>query len=545
MSELAVPSNPDDEPVQAEVVSAGPLHLGFVVSDDRSPSFEELRFRLVPGAAVTPGQFVAVVAESATGASLVVARVLDVHEVNPHEDAASSTIRQVLPFGGEYAREGQSTVIYRVARSEPVEEVPIDRGGRCGRPHEVTTLPLAGSEVLPAGPDVVSAALGFDPDPESGLCIGHLHSDRGIPIVLTPTAIQRHMLVVGGIGSGKSHTRGVLGEELHAFGVPQVNLDVNGEMVEAAVEMGGVNVTPGDGFTLPLNALTREDLLEAVAGVQRGTNIETLIGYSFDALSREVQQGTRGTFDVDDLVARIEHEAPHLNMQAANTLRPAQQRTRQLERLDYIGPAFDWVSVLQPGAFVNIDCRGRLLSDLRILSASVARDLQRLARRRQIPFTVLSIDEFHLVAPNDDRNISTQVIREIARIGRHYRLGLILTTQSPADVDRAVLKRLLTRFIHTIEPDQLDSLRGVFADAAPEMVRSLPKLPQGTCVLTGVSETVRHATVVDIRQRVTTHGGATPDVFADLRARGWADKRPVSRPTEPDADVALNRDDDA
>ena len=59
------------------------------------------------------------------------------------------------------------------------------------------------------------------------------------------------------------------------------------------------------------------------------------------------------------------------------------------------------------------------------------------------------------------------MLREIARIGRHYRLGLILTTQSPADVDRSVLKRLLTRFVHSIEPDQLDALRGVFADAPP------------------------------------------------------------------------------
>jgi DNA helicase HerA-like ATPase len=203
-------------------------------------------------------------------------------------------------------------------------------------------------------------------------------------------------------------------------------------------------------------------------------------------------------------------QAPFLKMEAANTLRPAQQRVKALERLKYIGRRFDWTGTLKPGAFVNIDCRGLLLGDLRIITAAVARDLQDLAREKKIPFTVLSIDEFHLVAPNDDKMVSTQVLREIARIGRHYRLGLVLTTQSPADVDRAVLKRLLTRFVHTIEPDQLDSLRGIFADAPPEMIHSLPKLPRGTCVLTGVAETIRHATVVDIRARVTSYGGATP-----------------------------------
>jgi DNA helicase HerA-like ATPase len=185
---------------------------------------------------------------------------------------------------------------------------------------------------------------------------------------------------------------------------------------------------------------------------------------------------------------------------------------------------FDWTSNLTPGAIINIDCRGMLESELRLITASVARDLQNLAKNRLIPFVVLSIDEFHLVAPNNDQVVTTQVLREIARIGRHYKLGLILTTQSPSDVDRSILKRLLTRFLHAIEPDQLDALRGVFSDASADLIRSLPKLPQGVCVVTGAFETVRHATVVRIRQRRTTHGGKTPDIWADLERKGWSGK---------------------
>src|SRR5439155_13765568 len=138
------------------------------------------------------------------------------------------------------------------------------------------------------------------------------------------------------------------------------------------------------------------------------------------------------------------------------------------------------------------------------------------ARDKAIPFVVLSIDEFHLVAPNDDSAVATQVLREIARVGRHFRMGLLLTTQSPSDVDRSILKRLLTRFLHAIEPDQLDALKGVFSDASDTLVKSLPKLPQGTCIVTGAFETIRHAAIVDIRQRHTHHGGATPDIWSDL-----------------------------
>jgi uncharacterized protein len=522
-------AGPDAAVIDGQIVQEPGDVLGTVISDDGSPTFEEVRFRLGASVAVRPGEFVAVEGRDRDGSlvSWVLCRVLDVHEVNPHEDPQSATVRDVLPFPSTYAVEGESTVIFRIVRCEPVEEMSAADGG-IGEPVEVQTLPRAGDLVRRPRPDMITAAMGFPPDPDEGLHVGHLHGDGSIAVTVDKTAVQRHVLIVGGIGSGKSYTRGVLGEELRRLGVPQVNVDVNGEMIGAAREMGGRNVRPGEGFTLPLGSLTREDLLEAVSGVNRGTNIETLIGYAFDSLRREIARGRRSAFNVDDLVAEIETQAPVLNMQAANTLRPAQQRVQALDRLNYIGPRFDWEGALRLGAFINIDCRGLLLRDLRIVTAAIARDLQALARQEEIPFTVLSIDEFHLVAPNDDKMVSTQVLREIARIGRHYRLGLILTTQSPSDVDRAVLKRLLTRFVHTIEPDQLDALRGIFADAPPEMIHSLPKLPRGTCVLTGVAETVRHATVIDVRARVTTHGGATPDVFGDLRARGWPGKEPLT-----------------
>lgn len=530
-ADAEVEKEPQDDVIHGEIVAGSDMDelLGTVISDDSSPTFEEIRFRLGPRAGVKPGEFVAVEGRDRDGClfSWVLSRVLDVHEINPHEDPQSATVRDVLPFDTEYAREGESTVIYRVVRCEPVEELPV-KGHGIGDPTELRTLPRAGDAVRRPRQDMVTTVMGFPADPDDGLHMGALHSDLSIPVTVNPGAVQQHVLIVGGIGSGKSYTRGVLGEELHRLGVPQVNVDVNGEMVDAATQLGGINVVPGNGFTLPLGSLTREDVLEAVAGVNRGTNIEILIGYTFDVLQREIARGERTEFSVDDLVAAIGEQAPVLKMEQANTLRPAQQRVQALDRKDYIGSRFAWVNILKPGAFVNIDCRRLLLSDLRIITAAVARDLQTLARVRAIPFTVLSIDEFHLVAPTDDRLVSTQVLREVARIGRHYRLGLVLTTQSPADVDRSVLKRLLTRFVHTIEPDQLDALRGIFSDAPVEMIHSLPKLPRGTCVLTGVAETVRHAAVVDIRTRITQHGGATPDVFGDLRARGWPGKKALS-----------------
>jgi DNA double-strand break repair helicase HerA and related ATPase len=503
--------------------------LGQVVSDEASPSFFELRFRLDADRSTGPGRFVAIDGESEQGERvLILARVEDVHEVNPHEDPLSATLREVLPFGTTYAAEGSSTVIYRLASAEPLEEALLDGDGEVVAIRAVTTMPRAGARVYDAGPELTVAALGLESDPDEGLAIGTIYGADDIDVVVKKGVIQRHIFIGGGIGSGKSYTRGVLAEELHAFGVPQVNIDVNGEMLEATEELGGRNLVPGeDGFTLPLSALSSGDVVDAVPSINRGTNMETLLRFAHESLLKDVQNGKMPHFGVAELVAAIEPAAEILQITQKATVAPTMLRTQSLRRLSFLGEPFDWAAALVPGAIINIDCRGLLISELRLITASVARDLQSLARPRRIPFTVLSIDEFHLVAPNDDSAVTTQVLREIARVGRHYRLGLILTTQSPSDVDRSILKRLLTRFLHSIEPDQLDALKGIFSDASQDLIRTLPKLPQGVCVMTGAFETVRHATIVQVRERKTTHGGATPDIWGDYAKAGWDSKRPL------------------
>lgn len=505
--------------------------IGTLITDERgrSPNYLSQHVRIahdVPSP--KPGSMVAVQILTNEGEDgFILGRVSNVWEINPHEDAQSSVLREVLPIRTEYAGEGSSTVIFRVAEIEPLEEAIFQKGNDI-EIRNAQTLPRAGSPVFRASEEQIQSALGLEPDIQNGVNVGHDAGGSNVAIILKRDIIQRHIFIGGGIGSGKSYTRGVLAEELYMLGIPQINIDVNGEMIEATEELGGANLIPGkDGFTLPLSSLTPEDVIDAIPGMRKGTNYETLIKYAHEALLKE-RTITKGEhFGVQDLLKMINLVAPDLDMEKANTLRPAIQRASSLEYIPYIGNPFDWGTYLQPGSLVNIDCRGLLVSDLRLIVASIARDLQRLARKKNNRFVVFSMDEFHLVAPNDDSSVTTQVLREIARIGRHYKIGLILTTQSPQDVDRAILKRLLTRFLHSIEPDQLDALRGVFSDASQDLIRQLPKLPIGTCILTGAYETIRHATVVEVRKRKTTHGGETPDIWSDLERDGWIGKRSI------------------
>lgn len=498
-----------------------------------SPSFLQMHVRLnADTPSLRPGSWLAVAAVAEDGTQRrILGRIVNTWEHNPHEDALGSTVSDVLPFNTVYAPEGESTVIYRVAEVEPMEEARLDNECEIIDIVEVHTLPRAGFPAYVADEAMITRALGLEEDENFGIEVGTLRGSGNPPAkaVIKRSAVQRHIFICGGIGSGKSYTRGVLAEELHMLGVPQINIDVNGEMIEATEQLGGVNLVPGkNGFTLPLSSLTPEDVTDAIPGVNRGTNIETLIQYAQGDLLKErldPQSIFLGqAFGVDELIDRIKEVAPKLEMTDKRTLFPAIQRAQSLNQIPYIGKPYDWETHIQPGAMINIDCRGLLVSDLRLIVASIARDLQRIARKKTNLFVAFSIDEFHLVAPNDDKSVTTQVLREIARIGRHYKIGLILTTQSPQDVDRSILKRLLTRFLHSIEPDQLDALRGVFSDASDTLIRSLPKLPQGTCIVTGAFETIRHAAIIDIRERKTIHGGKSPDIWDDFEQHGWESK---------------------
>src|SRR5262245_52740731 len=183
---------PAAEPVR-ESVERSDL-LGAVISSEVSPSFFELEFRLNVGADAAPGRFVAIGGERTDGRPcFVLARIDDVHEVNPHEDAQSSTIRNVLPFGTEYAPEGQSTVIFRVAKAEPLEEALVDADGKVEAVSAVETLPKAGAPVFAASPELILPALGLEPEPALGIHVGAVHGAPEIPVVLPKSVIQRHI----------------------------------------------------------------------------------------------------------------------------------------------------------------------------------------------------------------------------------------------------------------------------------------------------------------------------------------------------------------
>lgn len=501
--------------------------VGTLVDYNNSPSFGSTTFQLEPHFEAKPGQMLGVYHGRRGRQILTIIQVGDCFEHNPSEEPQLANARKRLGLGSGNAREGISTRVFRLGVCETIEEFEVqERDGEwvvlAERAPE--TLCRAGDPVVQIPAALCQRAVGGLDDPDKGLDLGNLFGPEPAPITLDPQIAQMHIGVFGNPGKGKSYLSGVLLEELADWNVPTLVLDVNGEVIEAAKSLGGDFITLPDKkrFGLPLSLLTPSELISIAPNVQPGTQYAELIEIAQGNL-RSLNKKTGKEFNFDDLIAEMESLAPNLELKAP-TIRAAVNRIRVLSSDPLIGEKFDFIKELKKKKLIVLDCRYLSLSQTRLIAAAAARTLQKYGREMAQKedatdeekrwFSTLYIDEAHAVAPTSENVISTQVLYELARMGRHVRTGLILASQSPSDLDRSILKRLQTRFVFALEKDQLQSINGISADLGEHLLASLPKLPRGVCAVTGTSELVRHGFLLSVRKRRTPVGGSTPPVFS-------------------------------
>lgn len=510
--------------------------IGQVVHHAGTPSFAAVSVLLDPEVDVMPGQLLAVWHGRRRRNLLTVVQVANCVEINPNEDPELATARDRLGLPQSYAEEGVSTRIFRMASSDTVEELTVElteAGGialvSSGAPE---ALARAGDLVAILPGHLAQAALGSKPDPAAGIHVGRTRGSQAVDVTLPPEILQMHVGVFGSPGKGKSYLSGVIMEEAHAWSVPMLALDLNGEFIEAAQALGGLVICLPDRerFGLALSLLSSRELVSIAPNVQLGTQYAELIEIAHDRL-----KGGGGDITFDALEEAMTDLAHSLKM--ANTSAAAARNRVNALRNDPLlvreGASFDFIAELAKHRLVVLDCRLLTLRQTQLIAAAAARRLQAHGRKMTTEanagdadaakwFSLLLIDEAHAVAPNSENVVSTQVLHELARMGRHVRTGLLLASQSPADLDRSVLKKLQTRFVFAIEKDQLASIGGIAADIGDDMLARLHKLPRGVCAVSGTSELIKHGFLLDVRPRVTPVGGGTPPVF-DRR-----EKKPVT-----------------
>ena len=517
-------------------VPAAFRQIGRVVHWNSTPSFGSLGVLLDPDADVKPGQFVASWHGRRGKHLLTVLQVGDCREVNPNEEPSLSAARERLGLGASYSSESASTRIYRLASCETLEEFEIEADGdtwKLLRTRAPEALSRSGDAVVLLPDDLAQAAIGGLNDPDDGIAVGNAYGASDFPVTLVPNVFQMHVGVFGNPGKGKSYLNGVILEEARSWNIPVLVLDVNGELIDAAKSLGGLVITLPDPqkFGLSLNLLTPPELVSIAPNVQPNTQYAELIELAHDQLRSETR-GKEITFD--QLEDRINDLGKRLDTRPSS-IGAAISRLRVLQRdpLIAVGKSFDFIASLKNHGLVVLDCRYLSLRQTQLIAAAAARTLQRYGRdmtRRANEsdadkdaadwLSMLFVDEAHAVAPNSENVISSHVLHELARMGRHVRTGLVLSSQSPADVDRSILKKLQTRFVFALERDQLAAIGGISADLGSELLGQLPKLPTGVCAVSGTSELIKHGFLLSVRRRNTPVGGRTPPVFANRTKKG-------------------------
>lgn len=490
-------------------MSNADICIGTVISDQDSPTFELVRIKLKSNQDVRPGTLIRIPTLRRERTQLI-GRVRAAHEHNPNEDPQNINVRDTLGIAPNYPSEEDSTTIYRLIEADLIEEIV---GSEIRSPE---TLPNSGAEVFVASADEIVQTLGLEKETKDGLYIGETVSGSPSNIVLKRDTIQRHMFICGTTGSGKSYALGVVAEELVKHGLPIIFIDTQDEYSALTNKLGGRTLVPGKDFNIRISSLTDRELLDLVP-----TDSElhkNIIASAFLELQDEIKVGTRTKFLLKDLLDRIEIVGPRLTNRN-DSIDLTLKRTKFLERAEIFGEGVEranWPKLMLP--CLAIKCKHLTSSKLQTVATALLRELQDLRLRDFIPPYAVVIDEAHLFVPEGEGSPCKQIIREGVRIGRHHGICLILLTQSPVDIDKSVIRQCNTRLVFALEADQLDAIRGVKADASDEMLRALPKMPRGTCLLSGTYETVKHTIPVKIRTRNTpaSTGGDAPDIFKEM-----------------------------
>lgn len=490
--------------------------IGTIISDEETPSFETVRIKLKTGEDVKPGTLVRISVSRGNVKCELIARVRSAREHNPNEGPEDINVRDTMGIPSNYPLEEDSTIIYRLAEAELIEEI-ID-----GTMQSPQTLPQSGADVFIASESEVVDTLGLVNDESIGLRIGETVAGTPTEIILKREAIQRHLFLCGTTGSGKSYAMGVVAEELVKHKLPIIFIDTQNEYSPLVESLKGKVLIPGENFNIRISSLTERELISIVPDPTERQ--EDIISAAFMELQDELQSGRRERFSIEDLENRIGEVGPVLT-DRPSTIRLARTKAGFLARNNIFGEGIgraNWPKLMFP--CLSINCKNLTSNRVQTVTTALLRELQDLRLREYIPPYVVVIDEAHLFVPEGEGSPCKQIIREGVRIGRHHGIAIVLMTQSPVDIDKRAIRQCNTRLVFALEPDQLDAIRGVRADASEEMLRALSKMPQGTCLLSGTYESVKHAIPVRIRKRKTkdSEGGETPDIFLEMQEK-WTE----------------------
>jgi len=332
-------------------------------------------------------------------------------------------------------------------------------------------------------------------------------------VVLLPALANRHGLIAGATGTGKTITLQAIAQQFSAIGVPVFMADVKGDLSGLA-EAGTPSPKLGD----RLKAMGIEDFaFEACPVVfwdvfgERGHPVRTtisemgplLLGRLLDL--NDVQQGVLALafeiaddrklllLDLKDLRAMLQYVGEHAkefttaygNVSAAS-IGAIQRGLLEIDQQggeQFFGePALDIGDLMQTDkgrGVINILAAEKLMSSPKLYSTFLLFILSELFETLpevgdpEKPTLVFFFDEAHLLFADAPKSL-LEKIEQVVRLVRSKGVGVYFVTQNPLDVPDTVLAQLGNRVQHALRaftPKDQKAVR-----TAAETMRPNPKV---------------------------------------------------------------------
>lgn len=494
-------------------------------SDDSVPGFDTIPFRVEPGQQPALDAFAVV--ERQTDDVLHYGRVSAGHEENTKADPTLLQQGQSYGFDNDDTREGDlAPNVTRVMEIDFLGEIVFEQDG--SKIRQPTQLPQTGQPVYELAASVVPDLL--LPDREGtelgGFHIGSIQSGgETADFYLPREVLARHLAILGKTGVGKSYTGGVVMEELVAKGVPVVHFDLLEDAVPMAEDVDGRTVRPDRDLTIPYSVVGFEEFRGFVPGMT--SKQEDVVSVAYDIVYSEAMEQLREDGEVNVTTDRLYEEIEDIGDQMDTRARiGARYRVETAFNTNPIlGEVMDdWGDLLTQNPLLNVYI-GHLGQDRRnLVVGAMARMLQKLRRRDQVPPFVLVIDEAHKFIPSGrDKSGAASVIRELVQMARHDGIGVMLLSQSPSSLDQQSLRTCNTHVVMALDREELKEVKGLFGDLSETTINRIPKLEMGKAVIASGQDILRHPAPVNVRQRETREGAPTPDLVED--AHRWRRQR--------------------
>lgn len=400
------------------------------------------------------------------------------------------------------------------------------------------------AQQIAAGYRADGAALELGAVVVNGVC------DPTAQIRIPLATVNRHGLIAGATGTGKTKSLQVLAEQLSAAGVPVLMADVKGDLSglsrpgEKGAKIAERSTDTGDSWTptsypveflslgtsgigVPVRATITSFgpiLLSKVLGLNQTQ--ESTLGLIFHWAD---QQGL-ALLDLKDLRAVIQYligdeGRPQLKALGAVSSATAGVILRALVNLEAEGAdTFFGEPELEPAALMRLDASGRGVITLLELGTQAARPVlfstflmwvlaDLFATLPEVgdidkPKLVFFFDEAHLLFTDASKAFLAQVEQTVKLI-RSKGVGVFFCTQLPTDVPNNVLSQLGARIQHALRAFTPDDQK-----ALSKTVRTYPK--------TDVYDLESALTSLSIGEAVVTvlseKGAPTPVAWTRMRA---------------------------